>query len=136
MRLTEEEYMALEPFEKHMETALRAGWSRNPGVSALDTMQRIYNRVSKSALKINKGCGVCILNLLKDVGRIYFADKKEKEPERLPAERTETPESGHVVASDNKSVRAKKKMHIKTKSEEHPRDIQPPIDRYSLREEF
>ena len=38
MRLTEEEYMALVPFEKHMETALRAGWSRNPGLSALDTM--------------------------------------------------------------------------------------------------
>lgn len=118
MRLTEEEYMALVPFEKHMETALRAGWSRNPGLSALDTMQRIYNRVSKSALKINKGCGVCILNLLKDVGRIYFADKKEKEQEQMPAEKTETPESGHIVAMDNKSVRAKKRVQIKTKSEE------------------
>lgn len=118
MILTEEEFRALEPYEKHMETALRAGWSRNPGLSALDTMQRIYNRVSKSALKINKGCGVCILNLLKDVGRIYFADKKEKGQEQIPAEKTETPESGHVVASGNKSVRAKKRVPVKTKSEE------------------
>lgn len=129
MILTEEEFRALEPYERHMETALRAGWSRNPGLSALDTMQRIYNRVSKSALKINKGCGVCILNLLKDVGRIYFADKKEKGQEQMPAEKTETPESGHVVAVDNKSVRAKKRVPVKTKSEELPRDIQPPRER-------
>lgn len=99
MILTEEEFRALEPFEKHMETALRAGWSRNPGLSALDTLQRIYNRVSKSALKINKGCGVCILNLLKDVGRIYFADKAEKES--VTGKNQMQAESGHHVASDN-----------------------------------
>lgn len=131
MILTEEEFKALEPYEKNMSTAVRAGWARNPGSSALDLMQTVYARVSGTAMKINKGCGTCILNLLKDVGRIYFADKEE----RNAAGKAEKHESGHVVASGSKSIRAKKRVPVKTKSEELPRDIQSPIDT-SLYEEL
>ena len=133
MILTEKEFKALEPYEKNMSTAIRAGWARNPGSSALDLMQTVYGRVSGTAMKINKGCGTCILNLLKDVGRIYFADKEEKTvsagKDQMQAE------SGHHVASDNKPVRKRKKVPVKTKSEELPRDIQSPIET-SLYEEL
>ena len=71
MILTEKEFKALEPYEKNMSTAIRAGWARNPGSSALDLMQTVYGRVSGTAMKINKGCGTCILNLLKDLTGSY-----------------------------------------------------------------
>lgn len=75
MKLTDEQYRALEPYEQNMRTALHQGYARNPGSRAIDMMQAIYNTVAKVKIRPNKGCNTCILNLLKDCGRLYFADK-------------------------------------------------------------
>lgn len=132
MKLTDEQYRALEPYEQNMRTALHQGYARNPGSRAIDMMQGIYNAVAKVKIRPNKGCNTCILNLLKDCGRLYFADKTL----RQFVERAETPDSGHDVTSGKKSVRTRRKVSVKMKSGEPPRDIQPPIDMMSLYEEF
>ena len=118
MILTEEEFKALEPYEKNMGTAVRASWASNPGSSALDLMQTVYGRVSGTAKKINKGCGTCILNLLKDIGRIYFADKEERlAAERSrPAEDREKPRIPRVAVERVKGVGNRKKVPVKTKT--------------------
>lgn len=113
MILTEEEFKALEPYEKNMGTAVRASWASNPGSSALDLMQTVYGRVSGTAKKINKGCGTCILNLLKDVGRIYFADKEEKTVSAGKGQMQA--ESGRVVTSDNRQAGRRKKVPVKAR---------------------
>lgn len=83
MKLTDEQYRALEPYEQNMRTALHQGYARNPGSRAIDMMQGIYNAVAKVKIRPNKGCNTCILNLLKDCGRLYFADKMERENRKV-----------------------------------------------------
>lgn len=78
MGLRDEEMKALKPYEKNMETAIRAGWASYPGSAALDTMHAIYKRVTGNDTRLNKSCGACVLGLLRDVGRLYFARKAQK----------------------------------------------------------
>lgn len=72
MRLTKEQMKALEPYEKHMRTAVRADWASNPGMQGIETLRRVWEDVTGTRRNMSVSCGVCILNLLKDVGRLYF----------------------------------------------------------------
>lgn len=72
MRLTKEQMKALEPYEKHMRTAVRASWASNPGMQGIETLRRVWEDVTGARRNMSVSCGVCILNLLKDVGRLYF----------------------------------------------------------------
>ena len=116
MRLTEEQYRLLERYEQNMRTALRSGYARNPGRLALLVIQDIYNDVAKVNNRINVGCSVCILNLLKDVGRIYFADKEERlATERSrPAESEEKPRIPRVGKKKGGNTGVRKKVSVKT----------------------
>lgn len=81
MRLTDEQFNALLPYEKHFETAVKAKWARHPGLSALDLIQDIYTKVTGDPTKLNKGCNRCVLNLLTDMGNIFLADREERRKE-------------------------------------------------------
>ena len=117
MRLTEEQYRSLEQYEQNMRTALRSSYARNPGRIALLGIQDIYNDVAKVNNRINVGCSVCILNLLKDVGRIYFADKEERErlnSVRPPVKSAETPRIPRVGKKQGGNTGVRKKVPVKT----------------------
>ena len=116
MRLTEEELKSLEPYEQNMRTALRSNYTRNPGRRALEKMNDIYSRVMGVRHRVNAGCNTCILNLLKDCGRIYFADKSETEA-RTSVEK-ETGDTGksrisRVATQRIKGIGTRKKVPIK-----------------------
>lgn len=117
MRLTEDQYRALAPFEQNMRTALHSNYARNPGRRATLDMQDIYNEVTGARLRVNVGCGTCILNLLKDVGRIYFADKEERAAKAQEAVKaTETARIPRVAVERMKGTRGRKKVPVKTKT--------------------
>ena len=78
MRLTKEHMKALEPYEKYMRTAVRASWASNPGMQGIDTLRRVWEDVTGTRRNMSVSCGVCILNLLKDVGRLYFDSLPKK----------------------------------------------------------
>ena len=77
MKLTKEQFALLSEYEKNMETALHARWARNPGRRPLEIMADIWRKHSYSGFRMDFNCSTCIVNLLSDVGRIYFADKAE-----------------------------------------------------------
>lgn len=78
MGLRDEEMRALKPYERNMETAMRAGWASYPGSAALDMMHAIVARETGSRARLNKSCSACVLNLMKEAGRLYFARKAQK----------------------------------------------------------
>lgn len=78
MRLTKEHMKALEPYEKYMRTAVRASWASNPGMQGIDTLRRVWEDVTGTRRNMSVSCGVCILNLLRDVGRLYFDSLPKK----------------------------------------------------------
>lgn len=72
---TEEQMAALEPYEGRMQSALRSDWC--PAISAreFNAVLAIYNNATKSIRSRHPDCAACVLELMQDVGRIYFATR-------------------------------------------------------------
>lgn len=79
MRLTKEQLERLSPYEKYFRTAINSRYASYPGISALETINAIYNDVTGIKRSLKPSCGTCILNLLTNAGKIYFADISERE---------------------------------------------------------
>lgn len=84
--MTDEQFQALAPYEEHYKTAIDLNYSRYPGAAAIDTMFAVYKAVTKSRININRSCGSCLLHLVQDVGKLYFAEKARRVAESAKAE--------------------------------------------------
>lgn len=81
MRLTDEQFNALLPYQKQFETMVNARWARLPGRSALDLIHDIYVKVSGDTSKFSKSCSNCINRLMMNMGKIFLADREERKRE-------------------------------------------------------
>ena len=79
MTMTDEQFQALAQYEDRFTTAINAKWCRYPGLAALQTMVSVYNSVTGQTLRLNSGCSRCVLHVVQDTGRLYFAEKARRE---------------------------------------------------------
>ena len=79
MTMTDEQFQALAQYEDRFRTAIDGGWCRYPGLAALQTMVSVYNSVTGQGIRINSGCSRCVLHVVQDAGRVYFAEKARRE---------------------------------------------------------
>ena len=77
--MTDEHFQALAQYEDRFTTAINAKWCRYPGLAALQTMVSVYNSVTGQTLRLNSGCSRCVLHVVQDTGRLYFAEKARRE---------------------------------------------------------
>ena len=78
MRLTKEQFDALAPYEKHFDSAVNHRWTRFPGGAALDLIHDTLKQVTGLNLPLNKCCSHCILELMTEMGKIFLADREER----------------------------------------------------------
>ena len=78
MALKDGEMKALKPYEKNMETALRANWASYPGAAALELMHAIVARETGRRARLNKSCSACVLALLRDAGGSISPARRKK----------------------------------------------------------
>ena len=78
MRLTKEQFDALAPYEKHFDSAVNHRWTRFPGGAALDLIHDTLKQVTGLNLPRNKCCSHCILELMTEMGKIFLADREER----------------------------------------------------------
>lgn len=79
--MTDEQFAALAQYEDRFRTAIDGGWCRYPGLAALQTMASVYTSVTGQGIRINSGCSRCVLHVVQDTGRVYFAEKARREAE-------------------------------------------------------
>ena len=77
--MTDEQFQALAQYEDRFRTAIDGGWCRYPGLAALQTMASVYTSVTGQGVRINSGCSRCVLHVVQDAGRVYFAEKARRE---------------------------------------------------------
>ena len=113
--MTEEQFNTLAQYEGNFETALKANYSRYPGQEGVTTMFNIYRDLTHTRMNLNRSCSVCILNLVKSLGKLYFAEKtrREEEARRLEEERLKKEEP----KAEPKPDKAKKPSRKKTAKE-------------------
>lgn len=78
MKLTKEQFDALAPYEKYFDSAVNHRWTRYPGGAALDLIHDILHQVTGLNLPLNKCCSHCILELMTEMGKIFLADREER----------------------------------------------------------
>ena len=78
MKLTNEQFDALAPYEKHFDSAVNHRWTRFPGGAALDLIHDTLKQVTGLNLPLNKCCSHCILELMTEMGKIFLADREER----------------------------------------------------------
>lgn len=115
MTFTDEQMAVLAKYEAHFETATKANWSRYPGRAALEEILDTLKAATGDRRRLNAACGVCYLNLLKDTGRLYFADKEARiagANEKKAAELTQA--AAKSVELSEKKAKPRKKVTVKT----------------------
>ena len=74
-KLTPAQLEELRPYEKNMFTAVHSDWSRGLGSRGIDTLAKVRDAVTGEKHFVNRSCPVCVLELVRTVGRWYFEDK-------------------------------------------------------------
>ena len=78
MTFTTEQLETHSQWEDNVRTAVHAQWARNPGRSGLRVIYDIYTSATGDTRRFSDNCNHCILSLLTDCGKDYFADLAEK----------------------------------------------------------
>ena len=101
--MTDEQFQALAQYEDRFTTAINAKWCRYPGLAALQTMVSVYNSVTGKTLRLNSGCSRCVLHVVQDTGRLYFAEKARREA----VQATETARASETPAKKKRPAKRK-----------------------------
>ena len=84
-KFTEKQMAFLATQERDMRTAVESNWSRYPGQANIEQMRKIWEELTGQTREIRLSCSSCILNLVRDMGVLYFAQKKEQEADLAAA---------------------------------------------------
>ena len=84
-KFTEKQMAFLATQERDMRTAVESNWSRYPGQANIEQMRKIWEDLTGQTREIRLSCSSCILNLVRDMGILYFAQKKEQEADLAAA---------------------------------------------------
>ena len=104
MKLTKEQFDALAPYEKHFDSAVNHRWTRFPGGAALDLIHDTLKQVTGLNLPLNKCCSHCILELITEMGKIFLADREERNKTLVSKIETEV----EVVKAEVKTKKPRK----------------------------
>lgn len=78
MKFTPEQMEALRDLEPYFETAVRASWSRAVPRIMMETLHRIWEQAIGRHYPFILNCAQCQLNLLREAGTVYLAQKAEE----------------------------------------------------------
>ena len=117
--MTEEQFQTLAKYEDTFDKALHQGRAPYPGRAVIESFLAVI-RSTNPRYKTNLNCGVCVLHLVQDAGRMYFGEKKDRE--KL-AQATEAEKLGRAVADEiitqiSENIEKPKKTRKKKESAE------------------
>jgi len=88
-KLTAAQIHALEPWERNFRQATEAAWCSYPGQAGINLMLEVWSNLTGGPYPYKPGCPNCLMNLVRDLGTIYFAQKDSVAPadvaEKKPA---------------------------------------------------
>ena len=112
MTFTKEQMAILAKHEENFTRAMNAQWARNPGRAGLTEIYDTLTAATGDNRHRNFNCQSCILRLLRDTGKLYFADKAEMEAEL--AARAKAGAEAKAVELSDQEAKPVKKATVKT----------------------
>lgn len=93
-KLTAAQVHLLEPLERNFKQATEAAWCSYPGQAAIANMLQVWTDLTGQPYAYKPGCPNCLVNLVRDLGTIYFAQKDEALAAERPVKAAETAQNG------------------------------------------
>ena len=110
MIYTDEQFQALAAYEERFRIAIEQRYARNPGREALRVIHAHYCAATGANSPLYTNCASCIMGLLTNAGRLYFADKAEREkPKKAVSLSTEDAPKVKAKVATKKSNKAPRK---------------------------
>lgn len=81
MTFTKQQLDTLSAYEDRFRSSLYFDYYRNLSANSLERIADVYDEATGKKTQRNWSCGTCIMNYLREVGKIYFKDKEEYEKE-------------------------------------------------------
>ena len=112
--LTADQVQALEGYERIFTQATKAAWCSYPGKAAIAKMLDVWQSLTGHPYPYKPGCPNCLLNLVRDMGTLYFAAKEAQAAEAaakadsLPAE-AKTEQKQASVPKEKKAAKKEQK---------------------------
>lgn len=78
--MTTDDFNYLAKFEIHFARAIESGYCRYIATADMKRIAEIYQALTSA--RVNIVCPKCKLALLRDVGRLYYAEKTRREEEK------------------------------------------------------
>lgn len=118
-KLTAEQMQELSAYERNFEQATKAAWCSYPGQAGIDKMLDTWESLTGYKYPYQPGCPNCLLNLVRDLGTIYFAQKEADQQELSKAAqdfmREEMLEADKQIQETEKAKEPKKVTRKKKK---------------------
>lgn len=89
--LNAEERAQLAPYERQMRTATEARWVSHIPQSGIDAFLGVWKSLTGTDRIFRQGCGTCILNLVADLGTLYFKAQEKPNPGEAKSKPAESP---------------------------------------------
>ena len=85
VQLTQEQAQRLAQYEKYFGMVHRASYCTYPGEQALQAMRDTWEEVTGQKRQWHGGCPECIMNLVRDLGTLYYAATGRKPEDTAPS---------------------------------------------------
>lgn len=112
-KFTPEQMAALAPLERYFDQATRASFCSYPGQANIDMMLETWHTLTGHRYGYKPGCPNCLVNLVRDMGNLYFAQKAEETPAKVPDTAVKPESPAEWVATPKKKKTAKKAVKSK-----------------------
>lgn len=106
-KLTAAQIKALEPYERNFHQATEAAWCSYPGQAGINLMLEVWTDLTGTAYPYKPGCPNCLINLVRDLGTLYFAQKDEALAAEKKNECCIIPDIGDYKPEEMERCRAK-----------------------------
>ena len=101
--LNAEERAQLAPYERQMRTATEARWVSHIPQSGIDAFLGVWKSLTGTDRVFRQGCGTCILNLVADLGTLYFKAQEKPAESTKPAKVSKATTAGRKPRSGKNS---------------------------------
>lgn len=100
--IANDKFEMLSKYERIFATAVKAHWASYPGRAAIDEMVNYWNEQHKCNRRVAAWCGHCVLSLITDCGKDYFAEVERRARVVAVAEDAPAPQKVAIKTKKNK----------------------------------
>ena len=103
-QLTKGQMAVLATYEENLRTAVSANYVRAMRKTDVAILEDLHNDYTGGSRHFNANCQACVLELCKDLGRLYFAQRDAQARSEAEEERWARAEAAKAIEGETKAV--------------------------------